>query len=62
MPSEGFVQIRSDVLPRVILPVLLFNVLCPLVANGGWIHGSENLFRTPSAMKACTDIELIYSY
>ena len=60
--SVGFAQIRSDVLPRVILPVLLSNVLRPLVAFGGKIQGSDNLFRTVFAMKVCPDIELNYSY
>jgi hypothetical protein len=44
--SVGFAQIRSDVLPRVILPVLLSNVLRPLVVFGGKIQGNDNLFRT----------------
>ena len=48
--------------PRVILPVLLSNVLRPLVAFGGKIQGSDNLFRTVFAMRFCPDIELNYSY
>jgi hypothetical protein len=60
--SVGFAQIRSDVLPRVIFPVLLSNVLRRLVVFGGKIQGSDNLFRTPIAMRACPDIALNYSY
>jgi hypothetical protein len=56
--SVGFAQIRSDVLPRVILPVLLSNVLRPQVVFGGKIQGSDNLFRTLIAMRVCPDIAL----
>jgi hypothetical protein len=42
--SVGFTQIRSDVLPRVILPFLLSNVLRPLVVFGSKIQGSETIY------------------
>ena len=60
--SVGFAQIRSDVLPRVILPILLSNVLRPLVVFGGKIQGSDNLFQSLIAMRFCPDIALNYSY
>ena len=52
----------AQVLPSVIFPVLFSNVLHPLVAFGGKIQRSDNLFRTVFAMRFCPDIELNYSY
>jgi hypothetical protein len=48
--------------PEFILPVLLSNVLRPLVAFGGKIQGRDNQICTVFAMRVCPDIELNYSY